>query len=94
MCRRIGQPLHTVHDCNALTVTVSSLKNCVHTPGLSDPYIVVKYGGATMFRSRVVKKSLNPDWDESATLSPPSTDEIIKVVCCPSHVPFCVTLQQ
>ncbi|XP_064394544.1 uncharacterized protein LOC135341813 isoform X2 [Halichondria panicea] len=49
--------------------------------GLSDPYIVVKYGGATMFRSRVVKKSLNPDWDESATLSPPSTDEIIKVEC-------------
>ena len=48
--------------------------------GFSDPYIVVKYGSETVFRSSVVKKSLNPEWEESATLSAPSADEIIKVV--------------
>ena len=51
-----------------------------HT-GLSDPYIVVKYGSDTVFKSSVIKKSLNPEWNENATLSAPSTDEIIKVVC-------------
>lgn len=49
--------------------------------GLSDPYVVVKYGSQTMFRSKVIKKSLNPEWNEVATLTPPSSDDIIHVVC-------------
>ena len=54
---------------------------CILTlAGFSDPYIVVKYGSETVFKSSVVKKSLNPEWEESATLSAPSADEIIKVV--------------
>lgn len=48
--------------------------------GLSDPYVLVKYGSKTMFRSRVVKKSLNPEWDECVTLSAPSADDVILVV--------------
>lgn len=48
--------------------------------GLSDPYVVVKYGSQIMFRSKVVEKSLNPEWNELATLSPPTSDDIIYVV--------------
>lgn len=49
--------------------------------GLSDPYVVVKYGSQVMFRSKVIKKSLNPEWNETATLTPPTADDIIHVVC-------------
>ncbi len=48
--------------------------------GLSDPYILVKYGSQIMFRSKVIKKSLNPEWNERVTLTAPSTDDIIYVV--------------
>ena len=55
-------------------------------PGFSDPYVVVKYGHDTMFKSRVVKKSLNPEWHESVTLSAPPPDDVIKVVSHCLHV--------
>ena len=48
--------------------------------GLSDPYVLVKYGSRTMFRSKVVKKSLNPEWNQVATLAAPSPEEVILVV--------------
>ena len=48
--------------------------------GLSDPYIVVKYGTRIMFRSKVVKKSLSPEWNEVATLTAPSPGDAVHVV--------------
>ena len=48
--------------------------------GLSDPYVVIKYGSHVMFRSSVIKKTLNPHWEESATLTAPGTDDVIHVV--------------
>lgn len=48
--------------------------------GLSDPYVLVKYGSRVMFRSSVIKKTLNPHWVESVTLSAPCSDDIIHVV--------------
>lgn len=48
--------------------------------GLSDPYIVVKYGTQIMFRSKVVKKSLAPEWNEVATLTAPSPGDLVQVV--------------
>ena len=69
----------------------SIASNCC-PPGLSDPYVVVKFGGRVVFRSSVVKKSLNPDWRESATLTAPRTGELIRVVSlgpmipCPCHL--------
>ena len=56
-------------------------------PGLSDPYLVVKYGTEVMFRTRVIHKMLSPQWNDSATLSSPHPDEIIRVVSdCPSFI--------
>ena len=49
-------------------------------PGLSDPYLVVRYGQDTVFKTRVIKKTLDPEWNESATLSAPHSDDLIKVV--------------
>ena len=34
-----------------------------------------------VFKSSVIKTSLNPEWTDNTTLSAPSTNEIIKVVC-------------
>ena len=48
--------------------------------GLSDPYILVKYGSKIVFRSKVIKKCLNPEWNQRVTLTAPSTDDIIYVV--------------
>lgn len=48
--------------------------------GLSDPYVVVKYGSKIMFKSKVIKKSLNPEWNARATLTPPSAEDIVYVV--------------
>ena len=48
--------------------------------GLSDPYVVIKYGTQQNFRSKVMKKTLNPEWNETVTLPAPSPDDIISVV--------------
>lgn len=48
--------------------------------GFSDPYIVVKYGTRIMFRSKVVKKSLAPEWNELATLTAPNPEDHVHVV--------------
>lgn len=48
--------------------------------GLSDPYVLVKYGTRVMFRSKVVKKSLNPEWNQVASLTAPAPEETILVV--------------
>ena len=48
--------------------------------GLSDPYVVVKYQSRVMFRSKVIKKTLNPEWNETVTLPAPAKDDIIHVV--------------
>ena len=50
--------------------------------GLSDPYVIIKYGSEIMFRTHVIEKSLNPEWNESVSLAAPSRDDIIKVVYC------------
>jgi len=46
-------------------------------------YVVVKYGQDVMFKTQVVKKSLNPDWHKNVTLSSPPPDKIIIVVSAP-----------
>ena len=48
--------------------------------GLSDPYIVVKYGSETQFSTKVKKKTLNPEWNESTTLPSPQKDVIVNLV--------------
>ncbi len=56
----------------------------------------MKYGGVVVFKSQVVKKNLYPDWNENATLSPPSLDDIIKVVrhlAYLQHSPYVHVLQ-
>ena len=63
-----------------LSVSVS-LSLSLSLTGLSDPYIVIKYGSDTMFRTHVIEKCLNPEWNESVSLVAPSHDDIIKVVC-------------
>ena len=55
--------------------------------GLSDPYVIIKYGPQVMFRSSVIKKTLNPHWAESATLTAPGSEDIVYVV---SGVCLCV----
>ena len=47
--------------------------------------MVVKYGQDTMFKTQAVKKSLNPDWHKSVTLSAPPPDKTIKVVSAPNQ---------
>ena len=61
--------------------------------GLSDPYVVVKYGSRVMFRSSVIKKTLNPDWNQCATLTGPGTEDPIHVVSGTGLVPhrMCLT---
>ena len=70
------QTLSLVHDLHLCTLNSDQL-------GLSDPYVVVKYGQDVMFKTQVVKKSLNPDWHKSVTLSAPPPDKIIIVVSAP-----------
>ena len=53
--------------------------------GLSDPYIVIKYGSSVMFRTHVIEKCLNPEWNESVSLAAPAHDDIIKVVHTDAH---------
>lgn len=48
--------------------------------GLSNPYIEVKYGMEIVYRTKVMKHTLNPDWLEHVSLSMPSVDEVITVV--------------
>jgi Ca2+-dependent lipid-binding protein len=48
--------------------------------GLSDPYVLVKYGTRIMFRSKVVKESLNPEWNQVASLVAPAAEDVILVV--------------
>lgn len=48
--------------------------------GFSDPYVLVKYGSRIVFRSKVVKKSLNPEWNQVASLAAPSPEDVILVV--------------
>ena len=69
----------TVIPC-ALMLTFSLSLSPSFRPGLSDPYIVVKYGSSVMFRTHVIEKCLNPEWNENVSLAAPSHDDIIKVV--------------
>ncbi len=57
--------------------------------GLSDPYVVIKYGSRVMFRSKVIKETLNPEWNETVTMAVPAPDDIIRVVSVAwSHLIF------
>lgn len=55
---------------------------CCHayTIGLSNPYVEVKVGMEIMYRSRVIKHTLNPEWLEHVSLNMPSADEVITMV--------------
>ena len=51
-----------------------------HIAGLSNPYVEVKVGMEIVYRSKVIKHTLNPEWLEHVSLSMPSADEVITVV--------------
>ena len=48
---------------------------------LSNPYITIKYGSDVKFKTRTVKKTLDPEWNETVSLSCPSPAESIRVEC-------------
>lgn len=48
--------------------------------GFSDPYCELKVNGECKYKSSVKKKTLNPNWDESAIMGVPRTGETLEVV--------------
>jgi len=52
---------------------------------------MVKYGMEVMYRSKVLRHTLNPDWRETVSLTAPNSDEIITVVT--KYVMFLVSIE-
>ena len=71
--------------CDCEIILSQSLSLSLSLSGLSDPYIVIKYGSSVMFRTHVIEKCLNPEWNESVSLAAPAHDDIIKVVHTDIH---------
>ena len=70
-------------DANGMHHTLQVRFMCVcvcATAGLSDPYIVIKYSEEVVFRTKVVRNSLNPQWNECASLAMPTPEEKIIIV--------------
>ncbi|KAH9319597.1 hypothetical protein KI387_021366, partial [Taxus chinensis] len=62
-----------------LKVRVAKGKNlAIRDLKSSDPYVVVSLGNQ-MVRTRVVRKNLNPVWDEELTLSVPKSTPPLKL---------------
>ncbi|XP_078674088.1 uncharacterized protein LOC144912546 isoform X3 [Branchiostoma floridae x Branchiostoma belcheri] len=47
--------------------------------GLSDPFCEVRIKNDLLFKSTVIKKSLNPVWDESVTINMPAQNETLDI---------------
>ncbi|XP_065906319.1 uncharacterized protein [Dysidea avara] len=80
---RKGYKISGTNDKGILEFSIIKGRNLVpmDTDGLSNPYIVVKYGMEVMYRSKVFRHTLNPDWRETVSLTAPNLDEIITVTC-------------
>lgn len=66
-------------DMGNLTVTLVRAKNLIAADrgGVSDPYIVFKLNGKEVHKSEVIKKTLNPEYNETFV------QPIVSVVCLP-----------
>ncbi|XP_065198290.1 uncharacterized protein LOC135829831 [Sycon ciliatum] len=49
--------------------------------GKSDPYCIVKVGKAVRYKTRVIPKTLHPQWEESFTIEYLKDDEKLTIVC-------------
>lgn len=67
-----------------LTITLVDGKNLVAKDfgGTSDPYCIFKISTYASYKSKTVKKTLNPVWNEtfSMTVNNPNTDEYVVVI--------------
>lgn len=77
-------PSETVTDTGILQTTFVSAENVLASDrnGKSDPMIIVKIDGGKVFQSSVVKKTLNPVWNEKAKILVPSrsrSDVLVQV---------------
>ena len=61
----------TFRDDKALNILVFlMLKSCVVDCflGTSDPYVKVKVGSRQIYKTRIIYKTLNPEWNEKCTV--------------------------
>ena len=54
--------------------------------GYSDPYCVVKVNGEVKYRTRVKKKTLNPEWEETLMTHLPKDPDHLSIVSLISHI--------
>ena len=62
----------------SLNKVINSLGTC--SAGLSDPYLIVKYGGQEVCQTPPINKTLNPQWNCNYTLSAPAPNVPIVLV--------------
>lgn len=53
--------------------------------GYSDPYCVVKVNGEVKYRTRVKKKTLNPEWEETLMTHLPKSPDHLSIVSVLSY---------
>lgn len=61
--------------------------------GSSDPYVKFEMAGRDVFRSRTVRKNLNPVWNHKTTLVTHNLGEPLHVKVC-THISYDATLLQ
>jgi Ca2+-dependent lipid-binding protein len=67
-------PSETILDTGRAQIEFLDAENLLSADrnGKSDPFVSVSLGGTELFKSKVVKKTLNPTWNEGTTLPIPS----------------------
>ncbi len=65
---------------NRLLYNSIELELCTCSVGLSDPYLIVKYGGQEVCQTPPINKTLNPQWNCNYTLSAPAPSVPIVLV--------------
>ncbi|KAH3678186.1 hypothetical protein WICPIJ_008904 [Wickerhamomyces pijperi] len=67
-------PSETVLDCGRARVEFLDAQNLMagDSNGKSDPYAELLIGDVTLFKTKIIKKTLNPTWNEGTTVPVPS----------------------
>lgn len=68
------EPVDTMLDTGNITIDILDGEDLISADsnGKSDPFAVIELNGAEVFKTEVVKKTLHPKWNESATFPIPS----------------------